>query len=64
AGDLDKLRHCFQHGIKPPLFHYERRQMNVIQANNDLGDNDLEVTILRGINLPVPTGFSSATLET
>ncbi|CAF5151052.1 unnamed protein product, partial [Rotaria magnacalcarata] len=38
--------------------------MNVIQVNNDLGDNDLEVTILRGINLPVPSGFSSATLET
>ncbi|CAF3989952.1 unnamed protein product [Rotaria magnacalcarata] len=64
ASDLEKLRYCFQHGIKPPLFHYERRQMNVIQVNNDLGDNDLEVTILRGINLPVPSGFSSATLET
>ncbi|CAF0956829.1 unnamed protein product [Rotaria sordida] len=64
ANDLEKLRQCFQHGLKPPLFHYERRQMNIIQVNNDLGDNDLEVTILRGINLPVPSGQSSSSLET
>ncbi|CAF1013356.1 unnamed protein product [Rotaria sordida] len=64
ANDLEKLRQCFQHGLKPPLFHYERRQMNIVQVNNDLGDNDLEVTILRGINLPVPSGQSSSSLET
>jgi coiled-coil and C2 domain-containing protein 1 len=62
--DLEKLRQCFQHGLKPPLFHYERKQMTIIQTNHDLGDNDLEVTILRGINLPVPSGISSSSLET
>ncbi|CAF1370093.1 unnamed protein product [Adineta steineri] len=64
AHDLEKLRKCFQHGLKPPLFHYERRQMNIVQTNNDLGDNDLEVIVLRGINLPVPAGISSSALET
>ena len=44
AHDLEKLRQCFQQGLEAPLFHYERRQMNVIQINNDLGDNDLEVS--------------------
>jgi hypothetical protein len=43
AHDLEKLRHCFQHGLKPPLFHYERKQMTIVQVNNDLGENDLEV---------------------
>ena len=43
ASDLEKLRLCFQHGAKPPLFHYERRQMNIVQVNHDLGENDLEV---------------------
>jgi coiled-coil and C2 domain-containing protein 1 len=62
--DLEKLRHCFQHGLKPPLFHYERKQMNIIQVNSDLGENDLEITILRGINLPVPSGTSSSSMET
>lgn len=42
--DLEKIRKCFQHGAKPPLFHYERRQMNVVQVNHDLGENDLEVS--------------------
>lgn len=65
AHELDKLRHGFQHGLKPPLFHYERKQMNIVQTNNDLGENDLEVNILRGINLPVPSGTSSSSsLET
>ncbi|CAF3908062.1 unnamed protein product [Rotaria sp. Silwood2] len=64
ANDLEKLRQCFQHGLKPPLFHYERRQMTIVQVNNDLGDNDLEVNILRGINLPVPSGQSASSLET
>jgi len=45
AHDLEKLRQCFQHGLKLPLFHYERRQMTIVQVNNDLGENDLEVII-------------------
>jgi coiled-coil and C2 domain-containing protein 1 len=79
SNDLEKLRQCFQHGLKPPLFHYERKQMTIVQVNNDLGENDLEVNIylikiknnlyfqvniLRGINLPVPSGISSSALET
>jgi hypothetical protein len=43
AHDLGQLRECFQHGSKAPVFHYEKRQMNIIQVNNDLADNDLEV---------------------
>jgi len=43
SNDLEKLRQCFQHGLKPPLFHYERKQMTIVQVNNDLGENDLEV---------------------
>ena len=43
AQDLEKLRQCFKHGAKVPAFHYEKRQMNIIQVNNDLTDNDFEV---------------------
>lgn len=64
SNDLENLRYAFKSGLKPPLFHYERKQMTVIQTNNDLGENDLEITILRGINLPVPSGVSSSALET
>jgi hypothetical protein len=44
ADELEKLRQGFQHGLKPPLFHYERRQLSIIQMNDDLGENDLEVS--------------------
>ncbi|CAF3656264.1 unnamed protein product [Adineta steineri] len=64
AHDLERLRQCFQHGLKAPLFHYEKRHMNIILVNNDLTDNDLEVNVLRGINLHVPAGYSATALET
>ncbi|CAF1008853.1 unnamed protein product [Rotaria sordida] len=64
AHDLERLRKCFQNGSKPPLFHYEKKQMNIIQVNNDLTDQDLEVNVLRGINLRVPSGYSATSFET
>ncbi|CAM4859805.1 unnamed protein product [Rotaria socialis] len=64
AHDLERLRKCFQHGSKAPLFHYEKRQMNIIQVNNDLSDHEFEVKVLRGINLRLPSGYSSTSLET
>ena len=41
--DLERLRQGLQKGQKAPIFHYEKRQMNLIHVNNDLGDNELEV---------------------
>jgi coiled-coil and C2 domain-containing protein 1 len=64
ARDLERLKQCFQNGSKPPIFHYEKRQMNIIQVNNDLTDDDFEVNVLRGINLQVPSGYSPTTLQT
>lgn len=43
AHDLERLKLSFQHGLKPPAFHYEKRQMNIVQVNNDLTDSDCEV---------------------
>ncbi|CAF0805008.1 unnamed protein product [Adineta ricciae] len=62
--DLERLRQCFQHGLKAPIFHYEKRQMHIVQVNNDLTDSDFEVNVLRGINLHVPSGYSATALET
>lgn len=47
AKDLERLKQSFRHGLKAPIFHYEKRQMNIIHVNNDLTDNDLEVNIRR-----------------
>lgn len=45
ARDLERLKHSFQHGIKAPVFHYERRQLYIVQVNNDLTENECEVNI-------------------
>jgi len=43
AHELEQLKQNFKHGLKVPVFHYEKRQMNVIHVNNDLTDNEFEV---------------------
>lgn len=62
--DLEQLKQSYQKGFKTPVFHYEKRQLNLIQSNHDLMENELEVTIIRGINLSVPSGFTAQALET
>jgi hypothetical protein len=44
ARDLQQLKNNFQQGSKVPIFHYEKRQMNIIQVNTDLSDSELEVS--------------------
>ncbi|KAI8427459.1 hypothetical protein MSG28_001994 [Choristoneura fumiferana] len=38
----------------PPKVHFESRQFAVVQCNTDLNENDLELTIVRGISYNVP----------
>ncbi|KAM3962717.1 LOW QUALITY PROTEIN: lethal (2) giant discs 1 [Aphomia sociella] len=52
--DLDVVIVAKGLGSNPPKFHYESRQFSVIQCNTDLNENDLELTIVRGIAYNVP----------
>ena len=45
--DLERLKLSSQNPSKKPIFHYEKRQMHLIQFNNDLTDNDLEVSMTK-----------------
>ncbi|XP_046399222.1 coiled-coil and C2 domain-containing protein 1-like isoform X2 [Ischnura elegans] len=38
----------------PPRFHYENKTFSIVQCNTDLSDNDVELTIIRGINFNIP----------
>ncbi|PSN49772.1 Coiled-coil and C2 domain-containing-like protein 1 [Blattella germanica] len=52
--DLDAVR-CAHKRTEPiPKFHYETRSFSIVQCCTDLGDNDLELTIVQGINYTVP----------
>ncbi|CAH2105026.1 unnamed protein product [Euphydryas editha] len=52
--DLDVVKIAKSLGNTPPKFHYENRKFSVVQCNTDLNENDLELTIVRGIAYNVP----------
>nr|XP_029719583.1 LOW QUALITY PROTEIN: coiled-coil and C2 domain-containing protein 1-like [Aedes albopictus] len=52
--DLDFVRLAHRKRLPIPKFHYEMKQFNVVKCNTDLTDNEVEVTIARGINYNVP----------
>ncbi|XP_052747328.1 coiled-coil and C2 domain-containing protein 1-like isoform X2 [Bicyclus anynana] len=52
--DLDVVAVAKSLGENPPKFHYENRKFSVVQCNTDLNENDLELTIVRGIAYNVP----------
>ncbi|ESO05589.1 hypothetical protein HELRODRAFT_191334 [Helobdella robusta] len=62
--DLESLKNAFQHSDPVPRFHYETRQFSVVHCCPELGDNDLEVTVVRGLNFNPPSGYSAADLHT
>ena len=50
--DLDALRFTFKRGDPVPKFHYEVRSFSRVVSNLDLNDNDLEFSVIHGINFP------------
>jgi len=51
--DLDAVRFAFKRGDPVPKFHYEVRSFSKVRTCTDLTDNDLELTIVNGINYVV-----------
>ena len=51
--DLDAVRNSFKRGDAVPKFHYETRAFSRVVSNTELTDNDLELSILTGINYVV-----------
>ncbi|KAG8228410.1 hypothetical protein J437_LFUL003883, partial [Ladona fulva] len=40
----------------PPRFHYETRSFSIVKCNTDLSDNDVELSVIRGINYNLTNG--------
>jgi len=51
--DLDAVRCAHKRSEAIPRFHYETRSFSIVQCCTDLGDNDLELTIVQGISYNV-----------
>lgn len=55
--DLESLRNGFKHGDPVPRFHYETKRFPMLQCCPDLGQDDLELQIVRGLLLKLPAGY-------
>ncbi|XP_050400468.1 coiled-coil and C2 domain-containing protein 1-like isoform X2 [Patella vulgata] len=62
--DLDALKNAFRHGDPVPRFHYETKSFSMVQSNSDLGDNDLELVIVRGIQYNLPADYEEKKFDT
>jgi hypothetical protein len=62
--DLDALKSSFAHGESVPLYHYEKRAYQTVDSNSDLTDNDLELLVVRAINLPLPKDMDAKSFTT
>ncbi|KAL8578171.1 hypothetical protein ACOMHN_051726 [Nucella lapillus] len=62
--DLESLKTAKNRGDPVPKFHYETRTFSVIQCNTDLGDGEMELTVVRGISLSLPSEFSEKDMDT
>ncbi|XP_061182028.1 coiled-coil and C2 domain-containing protein 1-like [Saccostrea echinata] len=62
--DLDALKNAFKHNDPVPKFHYENKTFSLVQCNTDLGDNDLEITVVRGLQYNLPEKYSEKDVDT
>ncbi|KAK6643153.1 hypothetical protein RUM43_004656 [Polyplax serrata] len=51
--DLNYVKVSHSRNNPVPKFHYENKTFSAIQSNTDLTDNELELTIMQGINYKV-----------
>uniref|UniRef100_A0A1B6EAJ9 C2 domain-containing protein n=2 Tax=Clastoptera arizonana TaxID=38151 RepID=A0A1B6EAJ9_9HEMI len=52
--DLDFVKFSHKNKHPVPKFHYEMKSFSIVQCNTELGDNDVELTLVQGINYNVP----------
>ncbi|KAF6214602.1 hypothetical protein GE061_009345 [Apolygus lucorum] len=52
--DLDTVKIACNKDQPIPKFHYERRIFDVVRCNTDLTDNEMEISVLQGVNYNVP----------
>ncbi|XP_076249320.1 lethal (2) giant discs 1 isoform X2 [Calliopsis andreniformis] len=48
--DFDMLRVRKRDALPPPQHHYETKTYAIVQSCTDLSDNDIEISIIRGVN--------------
>ncbi|XP_028642125.1 coiled-coil and C2 domain-containing protein 1A isoform X1 [Grammomys surdaster] len=60
---MDTLKQAFARSLPTPAARFEQRTFSVIKIFPDLSNNDMLLFIVKGINLPTPTGMSPSDLD-
>ncbi|XP_031196417.1 coiled-coil and C2 domain-containing protein 1A isoform X2 [Mastomys coucha] len=60
---MDTLKQAFAHSLPTPAARFEQRTFSVIKIFPDLSNSDMLLFILKGINLPTPTGLAPSDLD-
>ncbi|XP_072240424.1 coiled-coil and C2 domain-containing protein 1A [Leuresthes tenuis] len=60
---IDILKNAHAKGHPVPKCHTEERTFNSVKINSNLTPNDLILYIIRGVNLPAPSGVSPNDLD-
>lgn len=60
---MDTLKQAFARSLPTPAARFEQRTFSVIKVFPDLSNSDMLLFIVKGINLPTPTGLSPSDLD-
>lgn len=62
--DLEAMKNAEKLGEQVPLYHYEKRCYQTIDCNSDLLDHEMEIEIVRAINLSLPKDYKVDNMNT
>ncbi|NXN93257.1 C2D1B protein, partial [Rhinopomastus cyanomelas] len=61
--DMEILQLARAQGMDPPSHHFEERTFKMIRIFSELNSTEMHLLIVRGINLPAPSGVSPKDLD-
>lgn len=61
--DLEILQLAQAQGLDPPSHHFEERTFKIVRIFSELNSTEMHLIIVRGINLPAPTGVAPNDLD-
>ncbi|XP_030017308.1 coiled-coil and C2 domain-containing protein 1B isoform X2 [Sphaeramia orbicularis] len=60
---LEVLKLCQGRGLPPPKHHFEERSFHTVRIFPELSSTEMVVTIVKGMNLPAPSGIQTNDLD-
>jgi hypothetical protein len=59
ASDLEMIKSIRAEGGPTPQFHSETKTYSIVNQQTDLQENEMEIRIEKGLDIPIPAGYTS-----